>query len=150
MRIALTIAALCAVCLTACVSPCGLKLQQRIERDVEVPCCGGFAHRDLDLRQVEDVEIDILITAAGSGIHGFLTDASCDRLFDMYSGTPNGARCTIYIGPVATGTVSQRRKMSRGQYRLIAQAWTSNQSSVRGSLEMGIFSDDCRWTPISP
>jgi hypothetical protein len=138
-------------------SPCGLRLQQRLylsattsDVDVRVPCCGGSVYRDVDLRR-DGLEVDISnLHAAGSAVDAFLTDVGCDKLFDTYSGNSAGTRCTVYIGPVSPREVSARRKIAAGRYRLFAQAWTSNQSPVAGSLELGIWSDDCRWTPISP
>ena len=155
----LAIAALSSVWL-ACTfggSPCGLRLQQRLylsaagrDLDVRVPCCGGSVYRDVDLQR-DGLEIDISNShPADSNVDGFLTDIGCDKLFDTYSGTAREARCTVYVGPVTPRAVSERRKITSRRYRLFAQAWTTNQSPVTGSLEMGIWSDDCRWTPISP
>ena len=146
--------------LVACTSPCGLKLQEHVigpatqgtqQRDALVPCCGGLAYRDLDLSTVGDIEVDLSNAfPADSHVDGFLTSAGCDKLFDSYSGTASGAQCTIHLGPVAARGVGERKKLPQGQYRMIAQAWTANQSAVSGSLDMGIWSTACRWNPISP
>ena len=148
------------VSVVSCTSPCGLKLQQHVflpataggvQRDTAVPCCGGSAYRDVDLSTAGDIEVDITNpSAVGSMLDGYLTVVGCDKLFDSYSGSATGALCTIHLGPVAPRATSARKKMTPGRYRLFLQAWTANQSSVSGSLDMGLWSTACKWNPIAP
>jgi hypothetical protein len=116
-----------------------------------VPCCGGSVYRDIDLSGVGDIEVDMVNpNSAESRVDGFLTTSGCDKLFDSYSGSASGALCTIYLGPVVPRATSARKEIAPGRYRLVLQAWTANPSTVSGSLDMGLWSTACKWTPISP
>jgi hypothetical protein len=131
------------------IDPRGMDLPE--QRDTTVPCCGGSVYRDIDLSGVGDVEVDIVNpNAAGSMVDGFLTSVGCDKLFDAYAGSANGALCTIHVGPVAPRATSARKKIPPARYRVFLQAWSTNQSSVTGSLDMGLWSTACKWNPISP
>ena len=148
------------VSMPSCTSPCGLKLQQHVflpasvggtQRDVLVPCCGGSAYRDVDLSALNDLQVDITNpNVAGSGVDGFLTDVGCEKLFETYAGNPVSPLCTIHLGPVTPRTTSARKSVGKRSYRLFAQAFTSDQSPVSTSLDMGIWSTACKWNPISP
>ena len=141
-------------------SPCGLRLQQHLflpaaasvngqQRNTELPCCGASVFRDIDLTNV-DVEVD-LINPNGTGVDGFLTSAGCDKLFDgPYSGSAAAPLCQVHIGPVRPRGVSERKKMARGRYRIFAQGYAMNDAPLAISLDLGVWSNGCKWNPIGP
>jgi hypothetical protein len=140
-------------------STCGLALAQRIyfppadlrELVGEVPCCGASVYQDVNL-SADNVQLD-LINSSGSHnpVDAFLTSGDCVKLFSgPYAGTATSPLCTIYLGPVRPGSASGRQPIRRGKYRMFAQAYTSNDSTAQFLMELGLWSDACRWTPIAP
>jgi hypothetical protein len=118
------------------------------EQPVFMACCGAPVYYDIDLTGAGEIEIDIT-NPNGDGVDGFLTSVGCARLFDLPyagSGTP---LCGTHIGPVRPRTVSQRVKMPAGRYRLFAQGYSSNSTTMEVSLDMGVWSRACRWNPIA-
>lgn len=146
----------------ACTSPCGLQLQQHVylapprivdgklvQQDSVLPCCGGKVFRDIDLTTKDEIEID-LTNPNGSGVDAFMTTVGCDTLFDApYTGSGT-ARCQVYIGPVRPRGVSSRQKIPPGRYRVYAQGYASNAEEMNIALDIGLWSTDCRWTPVAP
>ena len=144
-------------------SPCGLKLQQNVylappiiidgrpaQQDSRLPCCGGSVFRDIDLSTTGEIEIDIT-NPNGSGVDAFLTSAGCDKLFDApYTGAGGGALCQIHVGPVRPRAISERRKIAPGRYRIFAQGYASNDTALDIALDVGLWSNACRWNPIAP
>jgi hypothetical protein len=148
---------LVAILLTSC-SPCHFRLlgAVRFPADrpgavTEVPCCGGAVFLDVNL-VLEDQEVDLSNAGSATGqVDAFLTSATCTTLFNgPYNGTASSPLCTILLGPIAARQVSGRRKLPPGEYRMFAQAWSSNLSATRFSIELGIWTDQCRLTPVSP
>ena len=146
----------------ACDTPCGLQLQQHVylapprivdgrpvQQDSVLECCGGKVFRDIDVTTKDGIEID-LTNPNGSGVDAFITTVGCDTLFDAPytgSGTP---RCQVYIGPVRPREVSSRQKIAAGRYRVYAQGYAGNAAAMNIALDIGLWSNDCRWTPIAP
>jgi hypothetical protein len=150
MRTLLAISSLVSVSLlgTACGSQCGLALAERIELDGELSM-GESVYREVTLTH-PDLQVDLTNSSASGRIDAFLTDANCTKLFDAYDGTRTRALCQILLGPVAAATVSERRKISPGRYRMFAQAWSGNQVPTSFVMDLGIWSDDCRYQSQSP
>jgi hypothetical protein len=97
-----------------------------------------------------DVEVD-LSNPNGSGVDGFLTTAECDRLFNApYTGSAVAPLCQVLVGPVRPRAVSERKKIPRGRYRIFAQGYAANEAPVMISLDLGLWSAACKWTPIAP
>jgi hypothetical protein len=117
----------------------------------EVPCCGDAVFLDVNL-PFEDVEVDLSNRGAATGqVDAFLTSATCAKLFDgPYNGMASSPLCTIILGPIAPRQVGPRQKVQPGQYRVFAQAWSSNVAATPFDMEIGLWTDRCRWTPISP
>jgi hypothetical protein len=154
MRILLAISSLVSVSLlwTACGSQCGLALAERIEfsrAGEQSICCGASVYREVSLTH-PDIQVDLANSSAPGRIDAFLTDANCTKLFDAYDGTGTAALCQILIGPVSAATVSERRRISPGRYRIFAQAWSGNQVLTSFVVDLGIWSDDCRYQRQSP
>jgi len=162
-RLNAAVLAACALLSGCGTSPCGLTLQQHLflpasvtinnqmqQRSVELPRCGGVAFQDVDLRNV-DVEVD-LSNPNLSGVDGFVTSAGCDRLFNApYTGSAIAPLCTVYVGPVRPREVSARTNISPGRYRIFAQGYAANDAPLmRVSLDLGLWSSACKWTPIAP
>jgi hypothetical protein len=107
------------------------------------------AFQDIDLRNV-DVEVD-LSNPNGSGVDGFLTSAGCDRLFNApYTGSAAAPLCQVLIGPVRPREVGARKKIAAGRYRIFAQGYAANEAPLMISLDLGLWSSACKWTPIAP
>ena len=161
-RLNAAVLAACALLSGCGTSPCGLTLQQHLflpasvivrgemqQRDIELPCCGGSVFQDIHLRNV-DVEID-LSNPNGSGVDGFLTTAGCDRLFNApYNGSAVAPLCQVYMGPVRPRAVGARQKITPGRYRIFAQGYAANDVPLTISLDLGLWSSACKWTPIAP
>src|SRR5688572_2875245 len=132
---------------TSCGSECGLALVERIQFPQAGPlpiCCGESVYRDVNLTNA-DIQVDLTNSSPSGTVDAFLTDANCTKLFDTYAATRTGALCQILIGPVPAATVSERRSISPGRYRIFAQAWSSNQVPTAFVVDLGIWSDDCRY-----
>jgi hypothetical protein len=153
------LAALSCACGT---SPCGLQIVQHIQfpevdpktgrrAELLVECCGGSAYRDLNFTTGE-YEVDLSGSTASSGrVDGFVTSGDCVKLFaGPYSGTATNPLCTVYLGPVAPGAVSQRKKLTPGRYRIFAQAFASNEQPTPFIFDMAIWSNKCGWNPTAP
>jgi len=147
---------------TSCSNGCPLWLAQKMlfssdpqkpgDSPVPVPCCGGFLFADVKLDSSADQQVDLANGQVNAGhVDAFLVAADCAKLFaGPYSGSVVQPLCTIYIGPVAAGTTSGRKKMSPGNYRVFAQAWASNESEQHFAMDVGMWSDDCRLSPTAP
>lgn len=155
--------ALSAALFSGCTSPCGVALQQHVylappivvddklvQQDTRLACCGASAFRDVDLSANGEIEID-LTNPNGSGVDAFVTTPGCDRLFNTpYTGAPNTALCQVFIGPVAPRANSSRRKIAPGRYRVFAQGYTGNTAAMDIALDVGLWSNACRWNPVAP
>jgi hypothetical protein len=138
----------------SCGSTCGLALVRTIYFPpdgsvVEAPCCGGSVYQDVNFTN-ENLQVDLTNSSPAGRVDAFLTTGDCVKLFDVYSGTPTAPLCPILIGPVTAGSVSQRRAISPGRYRIFAQAHSANEGSTRFVFDLGIWSDDCKVTRLGP
>ena len=154
--------AMCA-CAGCGTSPCGLKLQQHVylappiivdgkplQQDSRLPCCGSTVFRDIDLTSVGEIEID-LTNPNGSGVDAFITTVGCDKLFEgLYTGTGAVAQCQVHVGPVRPRAISERKKIVPGRYRIFAQGYSTNATALDIALDVGLWSNACRWNPIAP
>jgi hypothetical protein len=138
----------------SCGSTCGLALVRRISFPssnsiVEAPCCGGSIYQDVNLTN-ENLQVDLTNSSPPGRVDAFLTTGDCVRLFNVYEGTPSAPLCPILIGPVTSGSVSQRRAISPGRYRVFAQARSATEGSTPFVFDLGIWSDDCRAQRFGP
>jgi len=150
-----------------CGSSCGLELKQRVcfpgfrtpPNDCDWPsanlpqieCCGASLHQDFNLT-ADDVQVDLINQSGDNGrVDVFLTDEACGSLFTApYTGVVTSTPCKIYLGPVPRGGPTQRTLIRRGKYRVFEQAYSTNQSSVQFLMEFGLWSESCRWNPVTP
>ncbi len=144
-------------------SPCGLKLQQSVfltppimvndkpvQQDTPLACCGSAVFRDIDLSNIGEFEIDVT-NPNGAGIDGFITAVGCDKLFNTpYTGAASAPLCQIHVGPVRPRNVSERKRIPAGRYRIFAQGYASNDTSLNIALDVGLWSNACKWNPIAP
>jgi hypothetical protein len=158
VRIVLVAALMLAVgASNGCGSRCALALRQRVDfpRDPgaigEVLCCGASVYRDIDLA-VDDIQVDLINSSdSNRRVDAFLTSGDCVNLFnEPYAGTVTASPCTIYLGPVIAGSTGARQAVRRGKYRIFAQGYSSNDAPAQFLMELGLWSDVCRWTPIAP
>ena len=124
---------------------CGLGLHRRITLNSpqRVPCCGGSLYQDVDLT-APNIQIDLAnVQFTGQApVDGFMTTTSCQKLFDgEYPGA--SPLCTVYLGPVPPGSVSQRVTLPSGTYRVFAQAHSSNTTDASWRLDVGIWDHRC-------
>jgi len=142
----------------SCGGSCGLQLKERFFFPKEseapigvVPCCGASVLKDLNL-SADNVQID-LINSSGTTerVDAFLTDQNCTRLFSgSYAGSAGSPLCTIYVGPVTAGVTSPRKSLRSGRYRLVAQAYVTNDAPAQFLMEAGLWSEACHWSPVDP
>jgi hypothetical protein len=158
--IAAIVASILAIAVSnSCGSRCGLSLAQRLyfptanarEGTGEVPCCGASTYQDLNL-SADNVQVDLINSSGSDGrVDAFLTSADCVKLFNgPYAGAVAVPLCNIYLGPVTAGSMSGRQAIRRGKYRIFAQAYASNDAPAQFLMELGLWSDACRWNPIAP
>lgn len=147
-RVAL-VAALILTIEGGCGSTCEFGLRGRLSVQGTVGCCGAFLWQDVSIGQ-DVAEVDLAFAKAAGPpppAHAWLTTSSCTLLFE---GTypPSGSlspRCTVYLGPVAPGEVSGRRKVSPGTYRVWVQAWTTAEAplDLQQSVDVGLWGELC-------
>lgn len=136
---------------------CGLGLKQRFlfpEGGTSiglVPCCGASVYKDLNLT-ADNVQVDLINSSgAAERVDEFLADGNCTKLFaGSYAGMATSPLCTIYVGPVTAGVTSPRKSIRAGHYRVFAQAYTANDAPGQFLMEVGLWSEACRWTPVDP
>jgi hypothetical protein len=160
-RLIVAVLALCPL-LTGCgTSTCGLGLREHLflppsvliggvlqQQDAALPCCGGTFVRDINLPS--ELEVD-LTNPNPAGVDGFLTTTACDKLFESpYTGATAAPLCQVYLGAVRPRAVSERRKIPSGRYRIYAQGYATNAAQLMISLDLGVWSNACKWNPIGP
>jgi len=147
-----------AAVLSSCSGPCGLQLKEQFffpkEREAPigiVQCCGASAYKDLNLL-ADDAQIDVINSSGAAGrVDAFVTDGNCTKLFaGSYAGIATSPLCKIYVGPVAAGVTAPRTSIRSGQYRVFAQAYSTNDAPAQFLMEVGLWSEACRWTPVDP
>jgi len=132
-------------------SGCPFGVIARIDLEITVGCCGGFAWQDVGPRAGS--ELDLAVHKAegpAPPLHAWLTTPDCVRLFDgQYpgSGSPRPL-CNVLIGPVSPGEVSSRRKLSPGTYRVWVQAFSSSPEPQKVLLDLGIWGEQCDRPPL--
>jgi hypothetical protein len=107
---------------------------------------------DLTAKDIEEVNLDsTLIPSQPGQVDAFLTTADCSQLFaGPYTGTVASPLCTIYLGPIGPGGVSERREVPSGRYRVIGQPWTTNTGPVRFGFDIVVWGANCSATPAAP
>lgn len=127
---------------------CSFQILGRIPVESRVECCGASYWDDVSVRQ-DDAEVDLAFAkAAGPAppLHAWLTTTSCERLFEgdypPTVGSP-APRCTAFLGPVAPGEVSARRKLPRGSYRIWVQAFSSSPQRLEFLIDVGVWGEKC-------
>jgi len=139
----------------SCGGGCPLRLQTQVSfsssRGPLAP--GGAAVNDVNLN-FKNIQVDLSNTRFGNQtgrVDGFLTTTDCTKLFDgPYAGVATAPLCKIYLGPVTPGAVSSRQTVPPGQYRVLAQAWADNDSPATFLVDVGIWTDGCSSTLVSP
>lgn len=139
--------------LFGCTHSCSLGLHATVmvtpTSDTDrVPCCGGFAVKDLALLPSTEGELALTnVLQTPEPVDAFLVPTSCSKLFD---GNYPGAQplCQIYIGPVTAKNVSARVKLNAGTYRLWMQAYSTNTATSFYQVSIDVL--DYRCLPILP
>lgn len=127
---------------------CPFQITGRLEvRGSLAPGEGRF--RDVDVSDEESLEVDVSNTGLGGGrVDAWLTRPDCAQLFDgPYPGPGGAARCPVLIGPVASGSVSARLKVSAARYRVFVYASSSNSSEAGYDVDLGRWGRTCRSLP---
>jgi len=113
-------------------------------------CCGAFKIHEVVVKSGTNRQVDLANSQSPvpSGLADlWLTPASCERLFDgSYPGSV--PRCSVLIGPVVPGAVSERRSLDPGTYRVFVQAYSTNADPVEYVGDFGVWGNDC--VPVSP
>jgi hypothetical protein len=133
-----------------CGSSCGLGLHGQVtvssSADSLVPCCGGFAFRDVALSGSGDSEFDLSnVTPAGEqgSVDAFLVPTTCAKLFA--GSYPSGAPlCQVYAGPATPAHVSPRVALAAGTYRVWLQGYSNNAAPASYFVDVGIWDHSCR------
>ena len=130
---------------------CSFQLLDRsgIERTLE--CCGAAVSEAAPM-PYDDAQVDLAFSRVEGRVteaHAWLTTLECGRLFEGNyppgSGIP-APLCTTYLGPVAPGEISPRRKLAPGTYRIWVQAYSSQPEPVRVGADVGIWGERCGGT----
>ena len=127
---------------------CSYQILERISAPGVLQCCGAFYSVVVTVRH-EDADVDLAFAKADGPpppAHAWLTTAGCTKLFegDYPPGTGNSsARCSVFIGPVAPGEVSPRRKLPRGDYRVWVQAFSSSPTLLTPIVDVGVWGTRC-------
>jgi hypothetical protein len=140
-----------ATCLSGCGHPCGLGLHDTIRvtqtgDNDRVPCCGGFAYKDLALLPSTEGQLDVTnVLQSDQPFDVFLVPTSCSKLFDgAYPGA--SPLCQVYIGPVTAKNASGRVSLNQGTYRLWMQAYSPNTATSGYDVSIDVL--DYRCLPI--
>jgi hypothetical protein len=123
-------------------------LLQPLGEAERVPCCGGFAVKDLPLLPSTEGEVDIKnVGQTPEPVDVFLVPTSCTKLFD---GDYRGGHplCQVYIGPLTANSASGRVSLNAGTYRLWMQAYSTNTAT--SGYEVSIDVLDYRCLPVIP
>ena len=131
---------------------CSLRLLDEIDVTGDLPCCGGSASEIVAIPDGTNRQVDLANTRfpnAEGQIDLWLTPFDCTQLFDSpYPGaTP---RCRTLIGPIAPGVVSPRMNLNAGTYRVFAQAHATNTTAVHYVGDIGVWGNDCGYSPVRP
>jgi len=132
---------------------CSFQILARLGVEQTVECCGAAAWEVVTVPH-DDAEADLAFAkAAGPAppVHAWLTTSSCERLFEgdypPAVGSPSPL-CTVFLGPVAPGEVSARRKLPRGNYRVWVQAFSSSPEPLKVILDVGVWGEKCGGTGL--
>ena len=103
-------------------------------------CCGAFAIHEVVVKPGTNRQVDLHNSQSpvpAGLVDLWLAPASCERLFDgPYPGS--APRCPVLIGPVIPGTVSERRDVDPGTYRVFAQSYSTNVDRPEYAGDVGI------------
>ena len=127
---------------------CSYQILERIDVPGVLQCCGASYSGVVTVRY-DDADVDLAFAkVAGTNppVHAWLTTADCaERFAGDYppaTGSPS-PRCTVFIGPVAPGEVSPRRKLPRGDYRVWVQAFSSSPTLLTPIVDVGVWGTGC-------
>src|SRR5262249_49984206 len=113
---------------SSCGGGCAYRLVARLSLVGAIPCCDGYSSQDVKVG--EGQEYDIAYTDLGGQAgqsERWLAQTNCNKLFDQgYHGDHSVLPlCATLFGPLSPGSVSARRKLPSGTYRLFVQTWSS-------------------------
>ena len=117
--------------------------------DKIIACCGTTAVRDFPLSR-DDGEVLMAVHRDPSvltQVDGWLTRTDCVQLFDPGSNAP---KCEVLIGPVAAGSVSSRRALARGNYRIFVRPQNDAMEMVPILVDVQIWGTRCSGSPVGP
>lgn len=124
---------------------CSFQNLDRLVTKGTLPCCGAFKVHEVVVKAGTNRQVDLANSESpvpAGLVDLWLTPASCERLFDgPYPGSV--PQCAVLIGPVAPGSVSERRKLDPGTYRVFAQSYSSNVDPVEYVGDVGVWGNDC-------
>ncbi len=127
---------------------CSYQILERIDVPGVLQCCGASYSGVVTVRH-DDADVDLAFAKADGPpppAHAWLTTAGCAGLFagdyPPAAGSPSPG-CTVFIGPVAPGEVSPRRKLPRGDYRVWVQAFSSSPTLLTPIVDVGVWGTRC-------
>jgi hypothetical protein len=115
--------------------------------DKIIACCDTTAVRDVPMAQ-DDGELLMAVQRDPSvltQVDGWLTRADCVQLFDPGSNSP---KCEVLIGPIAAGSVSSRRPVPRGNYRIFVRPQNDILATVPVLVDVQIWGTRCSVSPV--
>jgi hypothetical protein len=128
---------------------CSFQLLDRWRLDERTLECCGAAVSEAAPMPYDDAQVDLAFSRAEGRVtqaHAWLTTLECGRLFEgsypPASGIP-APLCTTYLGPVAPGEISPRRRLAPGTYRIWLQAFSSQPEPVKIGADIGIWGERC-------
>ena len=128
---------------------CSFRILDRQTARGTLECCGAFAVHEVAVKSGTNRQVDLANSQSpvpAGLVDLWLVPASCERLFDgPYPGSV--PQCTVLIGPVIPGAVSERRDLDPGTYRVFAQSYSTNVDRAEYAGDLGIWGNDC--VPVS-
>jgi hypothetical protein len=139
--------------ISGCTHACPLGLHDTlmitpVNDSERVPCCGGFAFKDIAMLPSTDGLIAVTnVLQPDQQVDVFVVPTSCSKLFaGNYPGSP--ALCQVLVGPVTAKQVSPRVSLSAGTYRLWLQAYSTNTATTGYQVQIDVL--DYRCLPVLP
>ena len=116
-----------------------------------VDCCSGSASKLIEITASTELEarlFNVAFPGQSASVDAFFTEAGCEKLFDgSYPKSETGVQatplCRVLAGPIGIGSVGARQRLAAGQYRLFAQAWSSNNAPARFSIALALWVRSC-------
>ena len=141
LALGLTLAALVSACET-CPYRSVNSFTNAVEANQTVGCCDAQISFEF-LNVYEDADLDILVMefpGAATQVTAWLTRSTCERPFDTASNVP---RCEILIGPIHSGTTSQRTRVPMGTLRVWVQQRNPVQAQVQYVVSAVLWRHSC-------